>query len=88
MNSSENIKIVNLAFEGPNLNINGEEATLNRQRISGRVEGGVDNGQDFGCFLYKTQSECPSTWRDDCRWSSTKQECLGKNFSYYSGAGI
>ena len=84
-NNSSHINIIDLTFVGTNLNINGVEATANRQSITGRIEGGANNGQDTGCFVYKSQGDCPTAWNQSCRWSSSKSECLGKNYAYYSG---
>ena len=75
--NSNDITIKGLEIIGSALAITGDEATKNRQRRTGRDEG--------GCLQHNQQS-CWSVI--GCEWDRSLQSCIGVEHDYYDGAGI
>lgn len=88
--NSEFVIVNNFNLVGPSLNINGVEATKDRERISGHIEGGSNHGALTGCALPagKLEADCDTQgWQAECKWSESKG-CLGRAKGYYRGVGI
>lgn len=75
ISSSTGITVQYLEVVGPARNITGEDASANRQRITGR-------NPDTGCGL-NDETVCDTV--DGCQWNSSLSYCLGDVYPYYSG---
>jgi hypothetical protein len=83
------LTIRGLSVEGPSDRITGHEASLDRQRQTGRnVVTGVLSGvcSEAECGSCEDESSCTSeTW---CKWTSSAASCSAKPKGYYGGNGI
>lgn len=86
---SSYITIRGLDIEGPNDRITGHEASLERQRRTGRsLPWGTTTGvcSNDECHSCTTQSSCTS--HDWCKWDASAPGCLASSKAYYTGNGI
>lgn len=78
---SDHITFSHLDVSGPALSITGKEATIERQRVTGRDA----DGKPAGCGQHG-QDTCDS--QAHCEWSSTQDFCSGTTYAYYNGQGF
>jgi len=76
--SANNITIQGLELFGNAMDITGEMASNNRERLTGRAF----NGDFYECG-FEDESTCATV--TDCEWNSGLAACLGSNYNYYSG---
>ena len=75
----EDITVKGLEIAGPALDIDGEQASAEHTRLTGRDD-------DWACGQNTSKSACNSA--SECKWSSMLEYCIGKTWSYYNGKGI
>ena len=81
IDSSDHVTFSHLDISGPALSITGREATIERQRVTGRDA----DGNAAGCGKYP-QTTCDS--QAHCEWSSAQAYCSGSTYAYYNGQGF
>lgn len=83
--NTQYLEVRGLEIEGPAGRITGEEASLNRQRRTGRSTTGTMSGV---CSTEEcpscSESQCSQT--QHCTWKTG--HCEGKSLNYYNGNGI
>lgn len=78
IDTSSNIVLSYLEVEGTALSITGEQATANRERLTGRAAD--------GCGQYTDQTTCDD--QVDCTYSEDNSYCQGTTWSYFAGKGF
>ena len=85
----EYLEIRGLIIEGPNERITGHEASINRQRRTGRkLPMGYTTGNcsTNECGSCNKVSQCKST--PNCKWRTSGKKCGASSLGYYGGNGI
>ena len=73
------ITVKGLEIAGPALDIDGEQASNEHKRLTGRDD-------KWACGQNTSKSACNAA--SECKWSNMLEYCIGNTWSYYNGKGI